>query len=475
MKPRIVLIIISLLIINSSLLISQNTWIQTYRPFQRQWWTDSYTVEDVIVTQDGGYVVSGGYELIGDAPWEYEKWGFLMKTDSDGNILWAVSDSVDFLVESENSAFVETIEGDLISVSYQFAGGGCIIKRDSNGLREWEVPITDFGVLSMSITIDGNIIFGGRAESNAALRKITPDGETLWTNIIEMDSSIAFSVTQSNDGGYLLAGKKYDDDDEDDILVIKTDSNGDSLWTRTFDGLGGNDQGNCIIETSNGNIVVVGEIHQRAIYTIIVKIASNGNTIWSNIYPELAACYSVLQSQDGNYVGYSWGGISTNSTQLFKIDNNQDFIWNNQLELVLAKGDRSFAELENGYFICSGRDDYRERIYLIKTDEEGNYTSISNNYISLSDFYMNCYPNPFNPSTIIEFSIQNNSEIELLIYNIKGQKIKILAKNEFSEGSHSIIWNGDDDSGNSVSSGIYFYRLNINGKTEAVRRCLLLK
>ena len=98
MKPRIVLIIISLLIINSSLLISQNTWIQTYRPFQRQWWTDSYTVEDVIVTQDGGYVVSGGYELIGDAPWEYEKWGFLMKTDSDGNILWAVSDSVDFYI-----------------------------------------------------------------------------------------------------------------------------------------------------------------------------------------------------------------------------------------------------------------------------------------------------------------------------------------------------------------------------------------
>ena len=234
-------------------LTAEDTWVQTYRPFQREYWTDTYTVEDVLVTQDGGYVVSGGYELIGEMPSDYERWGFLMKTDSDGNMLWAVSDSVDFLLESENSTFVETIEGDFITVSYQFAGGGCIIKRDSNGIREWEVPITDFGVLSMSITIDGNIIFGGRAESNAALRKITLDGETLWTNIIDMDSSNAFSVVQSSDEGYLLTGINYTNHD---ILVIKTDSNGDSLWTRTFEGLDGNEQGNCIIETNDGKCCI---------------------------------------------------------------------------------------------------------------------------------------------------------------------------------------------------------------------------
>ena len=85
------------------------------------------------------------------------------------------------------------------------------------------------------------------------------------------------------------------------------------------------------------------------------------------------------------------------------------------------------------------------------------------------------HPNPFNPSTTIEFSIQNNSEIELSIYNIKGQKIKILANNIFSKGSHSIIWNGDDENNEPVSSGIYFYKLNVNGKTEAVKKCLLLK
>lgn len=85
------------------------------------------------------------------------------------------------------------------------------------------------------------------------------------------------------------------------------------------------------------------------------------------------------------------------------------------------------------------------------------------------------YPNPFNPTTTIEFSIQNDSKIDLSIFNIKGQKIRTLAQNEFTQGSHSVIWNGVDNSGKPVSSGIYYYELNVNGKTEAVKKCLLLK
>ncbi|RLC56948.1 MAG: hypothetical protein DRH89_04555, partial [Candidatus Cloacimonadota bacterium] len=85
------------------------------------------------------------------------------------------------------------------------------------------------------------------------------------------------------------------------------------------------------------------------------------------------------------------------------------------------------------------------------------------------------YPNPFNPSTTIEFSIRSDSKIELSIYNIKGQKVKQLISNQLTLGEHSIIWKGDDDSGSSVSSGIYFYKLNVNGRTEAVKKCLLIK
>jgi len=105
------------------------------------------------------------------------------------------------------------------------------------------------------------------------------------------------------------------------------------------------------------------------------------------------------------------------------------------------------------------------------------YVDLDDNTIIITPdtFLFQNYPNPFNPSTTIEFSIQDISQVELTIYNIKGQKIKTLVKNEFTKGSHSIIWNGNNENNKSVSSGIYYYKLNINGITEAVKKCLLLK
>ncbi len=85
------------------------------------------------------------------------------------------------------------------------------------------------------------------------------------------------------------------------------------------------------------------------------------------------------------------------------------------------------------------------------------------------------YPNPFNPKTTISFSIYENSEVNLTIYNLKGQKVKTLINDRFRNEDYSIIWNGKNKSGKQVSSGTYFYQLLINGKTESVKKCLLIK
>ncbi len=87
---------------------------------------------------------------------------------------------------------------------------------------------------------------------------------------------------------------------------------------------------------------------------------------------------------------------------------------------------------------------------------------------------LNNYPNPFNPTTTINFSIQSNTEVELTIYNIKGQKIKTLADSNFEKGDHSVIWNGSDEAGNSASSGIYLYKLKTKDN-QKTNRMLLLK
>ena len=85
------------------------------------------------------------------------------------------------------------------------------------------------------------------------------------------------------------------------------------------------------------------------------------------------------------------------------------------------------------------------------------------------------YPNPFNPTTTIKFSLVEDSNLELSIYNAKGKKVKQFLSDQLSAGQHSIIWNGDDEMGNPVSSGVYFYKLIMNGKIESVKKCLLLK
>ena len=87
------------------------------------------------------------------------------------------------------------------------------------------------------------------------------------------------------------------------------------------------------------------------------------------------------------------------------------------------------------------------------------------------------YPNPFNPSTTIKYSLREDSKVTLEIFNIKGQKVKQLISNsagQVSAGQHSVVWNGTDDNGKSVSSGIYFYKLK-TGNFEKTKKMILLR
>ncbi len=77
-----------------------------------------------------------------------------------------------------------------------------------------------------------------------------------------------------------------------------------------------------------------------------------------------------------------------------------------------------------------------------------------------------CYPNPFNPETAINFSIREAGKISLKIYNLQGQVIRTLVDGEKTAGSYSIMWNGTNDQGVRVSSGTYLYSLKVNGFEE---------
>jgi hypothetical protein len=98
------------------------------------------------------------------------------------------------------------------------------------------------------------------------------------------------------------------------------------------------------------------------------------------------------------------------------------------------------------------------------------------------------YPNPFNPETTIRFTVgvistsphlksetsTTNQQVQIHIYNIRGQRVRTLVDGVFAVGEYSVVWNGTDDIGKNVGSGVYFYKLSASG-FQSVKRMVLLK
>ena len=155
--------------------------------------------------------------------------------------------------------------------------------------------------------------------------------------------------------------------------------------------------------------------------------------------------------------------------------------------------DSIFAVIDAGYtyLIMEGRDSYLGNIPELKPESGKDFEQKKEILLDLlfselnaeyeheedidSVILNNNYPNPFNPETTFSFSIPTDSNVNFSVYNIKGQKVKTLINKKHDKGLHKLIWNGKDTFGKEVSSGVYMYKLDVNGKTKSVKKCLLVK
>jgi flagellar hook assembly protein FlgD len=105
---------------------------------------------------------------------------------------------------------------------------------------------------------------------------------------------------------------------------------------------------------------------------------------------------------------------------------------------------------------------------------------VANYPVSVSDLVqkpisnITVYPNPFNPTTTIAFNTLATQEVELSLYNLKGQKVRTLYQGILNGGEHKLIWDGKDNNGRTVSSGIYFAKIQA-GKYTQIRKMMLIK
>ena len=204
--------------------------------------------------------------------------------------------------------------------------------------------------------------------------------------------------------------------------------------------------------------------------------------------------YAVIGAARWDDIGgiaYYANAIEDGNVDFFILDNaNYDLFQDDQdinsvyAEIAVNSSSYEFdiPDEDDWHFIFSNKNHIDNHQYVEASVKLYQYTTSTNeDEIVSTNSLSNNFPNPFNPSTTISFSLaQSSKSVNLEIYNLKGQKVKTLdCSDSFAAASkkltHSIVWNGDDENNKPVSSGIYFYRLMVENKIVANKRMLLLK
>lgn len=193
----------------------------------------------------------------------------------------------------------------------------------------------------------------------------------------------------------------------------------------------------------------------------ITAFATGGMAIaWAEYFAIESDIYYKYINPDGTMVGAVGGEILTNASKaqyqpkLTSIGNNAYAIW--------ADG-RSSGKTE-----ILG-------LYAQKLSNEASSVNDPSTPTPSAFKLLQNYPNPFNPSTTIAFDVRDvNREYTLNIYNVKGQTVKTLFSGNLTSGHHTMVWDGKDDNGRSVATGVYYYRLS-DGKNTESNKMLLMK
>jgi len=445
-------------------------------------------------TIDGGYILAGYTLSFGAGNWDF----WLIKTDSNGNKEW---DKTFGESECELARSVQqtTDKGYIIAgYTQSFGARECVwlIKTDLDGNMEWDKTFgssLDDRAYSVQQTIDGGYILAGttsetlqnqsgNVDSDALLIKTDSNGNKEWTKTFggsELDA--AHSVQQTIDGGYILAGHtKSFGAHGSNFWLIKTDLKGNKEWDKTF-GDYAEDQAYSVQQTFDGGYILAG--YTTGLDFWLVKTDSDGNKEWDKTFKGgvyqagYQKAWSVQQTSDNGYImaGYTYSLGEWNDFWLIKTDQKGNTEWDKILGGPLDDKAYSVQQTIDGGYILAGYTQSfgagNSDVWLIKLKGDG--VRVEENQPKAYSLLQNS-PNPFNASTTISFTLPASSFTQLIIYNITGQKVRQLVAETMTAGIHNVMWDGMDDSGNAVSSGVYISQLS-NGKLVANGRMVLMK
>ncbi len=434
---------------------SDDIWLNKFSITGEQLWTKTYggteldTAESAIEIDDGFFII-GSTSSFGAG--KSDIW--LLRVDAGGDTLW--TKTYGGLNSDREIALRQTQDGGLVLLgnTFSYGSGNCdwwLIKTDSSGIVEWDTT------------------FGGEYYDLAADIRIDRDGGFVITGLTQP------SMNENEEIQSTL------------IHCVKTYNNGKAIWKETYKGLSDGliQLGRKIFVTDNGNYVIQAQVNDFPLssdYPLLLTINDQGKILEYVDYKEYVNAYLINSDVtfDGGYImcgTYSDSVTEEHGWLLVKTDNKGVIDWVKKYRGHYAS---SVISLDDGRYAITGI--IGDDAFLVIADNDGEVVDIDrpvfvkkqeDEFPEALSLLQNS-PNPFNGSTIIPYNLKSGGHVLLMIYDCMGQNIRTLVNSYHSAGTFTSIWDGTDNFGKQVSSGIYYYSLR-SAMISDVKKMMFLK
>ena len=429
-----------------------------------------------IENDDGEFIVVGKTKSYSNGGYD----AYILKLNADGVPIWEKSYGGPY--EEQIVSVCPALNGGYVVTGYVLSDVWLLWLNedgDSVGSVIYGGPSADQGLFITNTTDQGYIIsasYGGgfNIGDQVWLMKLDYSGDTVWTRKYGGPSQdYGVKVIETSDGGYLIAGRTYVTavPEDSDPWAIKTDADGDTIWTRKY---GGNDEDNfnCVIETSDGYIF--GGITRSfgpGIYSVYaVRTNDSGDTIWTRTFggDGINLCYDISETEEGNYIltGCSSSFGTYYDTYLVEIDPNGNLVWEatygipDGSEVVYGSSPTSDRGI-----IVAGRTNFftgwKDEVFVQKLGEAG--SEIIGNSLSAGG-WLQVIPNPVQSSARVLVNNPGMEEVTLILYNSLGTRLKTLIDGKKMAGLQEVSFDKEG-----LPPGIYYLKMSAGSNQVTIK------